>query len=306
LQAIALAQTRSNVPSIGHIGDAFVFGYIPRYLGEATNRLNAYVDSKAFFNANDTYAMQSICAYEYSALGSSDFCFLFTQAEWEGFEYTLDLEYYYDYSFGNPTGRAQGLGYLQELEARLNGEYITSSSSSVNSSLDNNAATFPLGQPFYMDMSHDDMLVSVVTALGVEYFKSTLPVKAVPPPSPRSFRLSYLTPFATRLYTEVIGCTAANPAEKQTATTLYTPQSNGYSPCGAATNKFVRMVWNDAVMPLASIQGGYCAGREDGLCPLAGFRQALAQATRKANYQFACFGNYTLPGSFTGDGSIFA
>lgn len=28
--------------------------------------------------------------------GSSDFCGLFTQGEWEGYEYTLDIEYYYE------------------------------------------------------------------------------------------------------------------------------------------------------------------------------------------------------------------
>ena len=92
--------------------------------------------------------------------GSSDFCGLFTQAEWEGYEYTLDLEYWYDYAWGSAIGRAQGLGYLQELVARLTGKYITSSDSSVNSTLDGSAKTFPLNQTFYLDMSHDDIIVS--------------------------------------------------------------------------------------------------------------------------------------------------
>jgi len=39
----------------------------------------------------------------------SDFCGLFTEEEWAGFENTLDIEYYYDYAYGNPTGRAQGI-----------------------------------------------------------------------------------------------------------------------------------------------------------------------------------------------------
>jgi len=53
---------------------------------------------------NDTYAMQSICAYESGYIGSSDFCNLFSEDEWAGFENTLDIEYYYDYAYGNPTG----------------------------------------------------------------------------------------------------------------------------------------------------------------------------------------------------------
>ena len=51
-------------------------------------------------------------------------------------------------------GRAQGIGYVQEMLARLQHLYITSSNSSVNSSLDNNPATFPLDQAFYADFSH--------------------------------------------------------------------------------------------------------------------------------------------------------
>ena len=125
--------------------------------------------------------MMEICSYEYAAFGeslvsaimaamggsaliippgSSDFCGLFTQAEWEGYEYTLDLEYWYDYAWGSAIGRAQGLGYLQEVVARLNEQYITSSNSSVNSTLDNTPTTFPLGQRFYLDMSHDDIIIS--------------------------------------------------------------------------------------------------------------------------------------------------
>jgi hypothetical protein len=58
------------------------------------------------------------------------------------------------------TGRAQGIGYLQELIARLTHQYIYTSNTSVNSSLDNNPTTFPLDQKFHMDMSHDDILIS--------------------------------------------------------------------------------------------------------------------------------------------------
>ena len=46
-----------------------------------------------------------------------------------------------------------------------------------------------------LDMSHDDILISVMTALSVDYFKNDLPLTAVPPPSNRTFVLSHLTPF---------------------------------------------------------------------------------------------------------------
>ncbi|KAK5718141.1 hypothetical protein LTR17_015863 [Elasticomyces elasticus] len=132
------------------LGDLdLLFQYVPLYIGAATARMNAYAPAGFTFTNNDTYAMQSICAYENGYIGMSDFCNLFTEQEWQAFEQTLDIEYYYDYSFGSTTGRAQGLGYQQELLARLTNQYITSSNSSINSSITNNAADFPLGSPFY-------------------------------------------------------------------------------------------------------------------------------------------------------------
>ena len=37
--------------------------------------------------------MQSLCAYETVGLGYSNFCDLFTEEEWKGFEYFLDLQF---------------------------------------------------------------------------------------------------------------------------------------------------------------------------------------------------------------------
>ena len=128
----------------------------------------------------------------------------------------LDIQYYYDYAWGNPVGRAQGIGYVQELLARLENQYITSSNSSVNSSYDDNVKDFPLGEPFYADFSHDDIIISVLTALSIDYFRAKLPLHVVPPPQNRSFVLSELTPFGGRLITEVIGCGSSNPTEQHT------------------------------------------------------------------------------------------
>lgn len=78
------------------MGDNDLFAYIPRYLQNATDRMNQYAPGGFAFTVNDTYAMQSICAYETAYIGLSDFCPLFTLEEWAGFEQTLDMEYFYD------------------------------------------------------------------------------------------------------------------------------------------------------------------------------------------------------------------
>jgi hypothetical protein len=220
-----------------------------------------------FTDTNQTYAMQSICAYEYNYLYSSDFCTLFTEQEWEGFENTLDIEYYYDYSFGQPTGRAQGIGYLEELLARLQHHFILSSDSSVNSTLDNNAQDFPLNQKFYADFSHDDILISILTAMSFDYLKDPPTLTVFPPNASRHFILSNLTPFAARLVTEVIGCADSNPTPVAKKRTAYSAGQYGYN-ASNAMNKFIRMRLNNGILPISSIRGGLCEGRPDGMCPM--------------------------------------
>lgn len=283
-----------QIPSMRTKGDRLLlFRYVPLYLADATARLNKYTPQGFHLNVNDTYAMQSICAYENAYLGTSDFCSLFTANEWEGFEQTLDIEYYYDYSFGNPTGRAQGLGYQQELLARLTNQYITSSNSSVNSSLTNNPHTFPLGRPFYADFSHDDILISVLTSMSVDYFHQAPNLTQYPPNPSRHFQISRLTPFGAQLITEVIGCSDPNPLAVRDYRTAYTPTQYGYDPANA-THKFVRQRLNNGIIPLDTIRTGQCRGRTDGMCAMGKFLESQYQAGELANYEFACLGNYTL------------
>jgi hypothetical protein len=205
----------------------------------------------------------------------------------------LSIEYYYDYSFGSPTGRAQGLGYQQELLARLTNQYITSSNSSINSSLTNNAADFPLGRPFYADFTHDDIIVSVLTSMSVDYFHEHPNLQQFPPDPERHFILSHMTPFGGRLITEVVGCGSANPEAVHDHRTYYYPTQYGYSPANA-THKFIRMRLNNAVLPLNTIRGGFCEGRADGMCALDSFLASQWEAEKLANYQFSCFANYTI------------
>ncbi len=202
------------------LGDQAMWPYTTRYLKDATARLQQYVPKGFTLTTNDTYAMQSLCAYETAYLADSAFCGLFTLDEWAGFEVTLDAEYYYDYSYGNPTGRAQGIGYLQELIARLTNQYIPVSNSSVNSTITNNPEDFPLGAKFYADFSHDDIIISVLTAMSLDYLRDAPPLGQWPPNPNRRFVLSHLTPFGGHLVAEVFGCAAANPVAETEHTTV--------------------------------------------------------------------------------------
>lgn len=115
------------------------------YLANATQRLNSH--SSGFnWSVADAYNAQSLCAYETVALGYSAFCGLFTYAEWEGYEYSIDLSFAGNNMFQSPTGRAVGIGYVVEILSRLQGHVITKPTAQINVTLDNNTATFPLGQ----------------------------------------------------------------------------------------------------------------------------------------------------------------
>ncbi|SMY23758.1 unnamed protein product [Zymoseptoria tritici ST99CH_1A5] len=290
---------RDLLDDVSYFGDRLMFlQYVPLYIENATARINKYAPSGFQFNNNDTYAMQSICAYEHAYIGMSDFCNLFTLEEWQGFEQTLDIEYYYDYAWGNPTGRAQGLGYQQGLLARLKKEYIKSSNSSVNSTITNNADDFPLGRPFYADFSHDDIIISALTSMSVDYFKDAPNITQFPPDADRHFVLSRLTPFGARLITEVVGCSQCDPAAVEDHRTYYYPGQYGYDPANA-THKFIRMRLNNGIVPLDTIRGGKCQGRTDGLCAMEDFLSSQDEAMKLANYDFACFANYTIANTST-------
>lgn len=51
---------------------------------------------------------------------------------------------------------------------------------------------------------------------------------------------------------------------------------------------------NNGIVPLDTIRGGQCAGRSDGLCSMDKFLASQYENMKLANYQFACFANYTV------------
>ena len=128
--------------------------------------------------------MQQLCAYETVALGYSKFCELFTEEEWRGFDYSIgdllavsvssmiaeagvpgiDLNFWYGYGPGNPTAAAMGIGWVQELVARLTKTPLTMFDTSTNGTLDSSNITFPLDQPIYVDASHDSFMADSKSA----------------------------------------------------------------------------------------------------------------------------------------------
>lgn len=144
----------NSFSSIADSSKEIVRTWMNTYLKDATARLQNSIEGFEW-TIDDSYNAQTMCAYETVALGYSSWCGLFTFEEWEGFEYSIDLGFAGSSMFQSATGRAVGIGYVQEVLARLKKHLITSPTAQVNVTLDSSLDTFPLDQSLYFDFSHD-------------------------------------------------------------------------------------------------------------------------------------------------------
>ncbi|KAG0700013.1 histidine phosphatase superfamily [Suillus ampliporus] len=244
----------SNTEDIGYFGDAQASKWANIYLQDARSRLQSMIQG---FNLtiSDLVDMQEMCAYETVALGFSKFCDLFTEEECGG--------------PGNPTAAAQGLGYVQELAARLTQTPITVWNSSTNSTLDSSKITFPLDQPIYVDATHDIVIANIVTALNLTSLAANGPLPTDHIPLNRSYIVSQIAPFACQLVTQVLSCPASGEPSH------------------------IRLILNDGVVPLTGIHG--CTENLDGLCALPSFISGMHERIGQINFAHDCFANYTMP-----------
>ncbi|KDQ54057.1 hypothetical protein JAAARDRAFT_38656 [Jaapia argillacea MUCL 33604] len=248
-------------------GRYYVAKWANVYLQGATERLGGMLEGFEL-SVEDVYSMQQMCAYETVAIGYSKFCELFTEEEWEGFNYAMDLYFWYDSAFGSPVARIQGIGYVQELLARLTHTKIPVHNSSTNATLDDSDITFPLGQSLYVDATHEVVVLNVITALNLTNFARDGPLPATHIPPNRSFRVSELAPFATNVQFQLLSCTS-HP----------TPQ--------------IRIIINDGVVPLTGIRN--CPKQKDGMCPLETFVESQKEIVGETDWRWGCFGEWEVP-----------
>lgn len=182
----------------------------------------------------------------------SPFCDLFTADEWRQYGYYQTLGKYYGYGPGNPLGPTQGVGYVNELIARLTGTGVVDHTS-VNQTLDSSPVTFPVGSahPLFADFSHDNDMTSIFGALGL--YNAVPPLSNTTLEEPKDaggYSAAWTVPFAARAYFEKLQC-----------------QGEGA--------ESVRIIVNDRVVPLDACGGGAGKG---GRCPLEKFVDSLSFA----------------------------
>lgn len=170
----------------------------------------------------------------------SDFCKLFTEKEWRAYDYLQSLGKYYGYGPGNPLAATQGVGYVNELLARLTGTPVIDNTN-TNSTLDSDPSTFPLDRKVYADFSHDNDMSAVIAALGL--YNNTKPLSNTTIQSNKEtygYSAAWTVPFAARIYVEKLQC--------------------------KHEEEYVRIIVNDRVQPME-----FCGGDKYGRCTLSNF-----------------------------------
>ncbi|KAF5354057.1 hypothetical protein D9756_006977 [Leucocoprinus leucothites] len=249
-----------------------VDAWVQEFASPVADRLNLLaVGLRENITAKDAFYLMMMCPFEsvyhreYSL-----FCQMFSKKEFEGFEYTLDLEQFYNTGYGqnHDLGRIQGVGYVNELLARLTDKHVKDHTQ-TNHTLNGDPTTFPLKKRMYVDFSHDHAMVAIYSALGLFDARPLDPVK---PHRDRKWVASAIVPFSGRLAVERLRCTPRDG--------LY-----GFRSRGPKRQKregiYVRILVNDDLQPLP-----FCGGDNDGLCKLTDFVKSQEFSRTDGNGKF--------------------
>jgi len=222
--------------------------WVDTFIAPILQRLNDNLP-EANLSSTEAIFVMDLCPYEtvHSPTGKlSPFCGLFTEREWQEYDYYQSLGKYYGYSWGNTLGATQGIGFANELIARLTGTPVHDHTS-TNHTMDSSNDTFPLGAVLYADFTHDNDMTAIFSAMGL--YNETKPLTKETMQSTKQlegYSASWTVPFAARAYFEKMSCVGSE-------------------------EEFVRIIVNDRVLPLKT-----CGGDDLGRCTLSAFTNSLS------------------------------
>lgn len=244
------------------LGDKISENYAAIFAPPIARRLETDLPGVQLSN-DDIIHLMDMCAFDTVSStpdGSkqSAFCHLFTESEWTQYNYLQSLGKYYGYGAGNPLGPTLGVGFVNELIARLTHTPVHDHTS-TNHTLDSPcAATFPLNRALYADFTHDNGMIPIFFALGFYNGTAPLPRKHVQSASDSNgYSAAWTVPFAARAYIEMMQCSADPKLEP-----------------------FVRVLVNDRVVPLHG-----CDVDELGRCRRDDFVRGLSFARGGGNWE---------------------
>lgn len=232
------------------------------------------------WTVRDTAALQLLCPYETVANGYSQFCELFSLQEWKDFDYAESLWFEQNCAFGAPTGRAQGIGWVNELIRRLEkAPFDYDTISSENATFDDNTTFFPLDQNLYVDFTHDSVISSVVAALDFRQFSRHMP-RDGPVGGVTYYSTSKIHPFAARLAVELIACDEG----------------------GASEEEYIHFTLNQRTVPIDADKYGRGRSTGDGWAKLRPWLEGMRDRNALADWNRACYADYPTDGIDFTDG----
>jgi hypothetical protein len=236
--------------------EAQIAAWTSTYSPPISARFNAHTSPPVNLTGTDIYYLQSLCAFDTLQSPSktlSPFCGLFTTEEFRDFAYASDTDKYYHTGPGKALGPVQGVGYINELIARLTSSPVRDHTE-TNTTLDSNLETFPLDRErIYVDFSHDNVIISVYSAMGL--FKQDEPLdlkKRHGEKEGATWIVGKMAPFSGRMITELVSCSRKSEKEK---------------------GSYVRILVNNVVQPLK-----FCGALDEGLCTLEKFVESQRYA----------------------------
>ena len=168
---VTISEDEGSNNTLNHgLCEEFEYGP-PSYLGDekgdewrdhfapnTTARLNQDLSGADLTNKEVIHLME-MCPFETVASPAgklSNFCDLFTPDEFRAYDYLQSVSKYYGYSNGSPLGPTQGVGFVNELIARLTAQPVEDHTT-VNHTLDADPRSFPIGSQanVFADFSHD-------------------------------------------------------------------------------------------------------------------------------------------------------
>jgi hypothetical protein len=231
------------------LGDRAQQIWASKFVPPIQKRINAALGTN--LDETSIVYLMDMCPFDtlaHPTANMSPFCDLFTEKEWQAYDYFQTLGKYYGYSVGNPLGPTQGVGYVNELLARLTKQPVDDNTN-TNRTLDSDPATFPLDRKVYADFSHDNDISGVLAALGL--YNNTKPLSNTTiegTHKTHGYSAAWTVPFASRLYVEKLQC----KHEKEES---------------------VRVIVNDRVHPMK-----FCGGDKYGKCSLSRFVESQSFA----------------------------
>ncbi|KLU81951.1 phytase [Magnaporthiopsis poae ATCC 64411] len=222
--------------------------FLASFGGPIQDRLNKGLPG-ANITLDEVVHLMDLCPFESVARTDgklSEFCGLFTKEEWRSYDYMASLNKYYSYGQGSALGPTQGVGFTNELLARLTGKPV-SDRTSTNRTLTSNPATFPLGKKLYADFSHDNDMLAIYNAIGL--YNATTITQA------RAAAVFIMTSESiTRMYVEKMKCGATAGQNKELVRILVNDRVIPLQNCGA--DKLGRCELNKFVNSLSFARGG--------------------------------------------------